>query len=90
MGRSVTAPINASGEAEAGHQMVGFVGLKGDLATVEIRRQCPVAGGRQLVRDALDLMVGPHHSWITTMPCAPIAFAGSVRSPATLWPSGRL
>jgi hypothetical protein len=36
MGRSVTAPINASGEAEAGHQMLGFVGLKGDLATVEI------------------------------------------------------
>jgi hypothetical protein len=37
MGRLVTAPINASGETEAGHQMLGFVGLKGDLATVEIR-----------------------------------------------------
>jgi hypothetical protein len=49
----VTAPINATGETEADRQMLGSVGLKSDLATVAIRHQGSVAGGRQLVRDAL-------------------------------------
>jgi len=59
-------------KSSAVHLFAGSIGvvIRHHLALVEIGRQRIEAGRREAVAHALDLVLQPHHSWITTTPGA--------------------